>query len=342
MIMRKITILILLMIIQQPVWTQFETDVSGSGTTAASFLEIGVGARAMALGGAYTAVADGPTALYYNPASIVWLSGIQVEFMHNNWLVETNHDFIGAVFPLPFFNSSLGLSFTSLSYGEQPVRTVERPEGTGELYEALDIAVAVTFAAALTERFSFGLTGKYINQMIWNVSGGTAAIDLGIFYRPAVEGLQMGMSISNFGGNISLSGRDLDTTVDPDEDNENIDRIPVSYKTDHFPLPILFRAGISYKREFGTLGSLLGSIDVHHPTNASESMSMGLEYGFRDMFFLRVGYSSLFEQDAENGLTLGLGLDLYLKDNLGFRIDYAYSDWGILDSSSRLSLGIVF
>jgi hypothetical protein len=340
--MRKITIFFLLMIIQQPVWAQFETDVSGAGTTAASFLEIGVGARAMALGGAYTAVADGPSALYYNPASIVWLAGYQFEFMHSDWLVDTNLDFVGAVIPLPFFNSSIGLSFVNLDYGEQPVRTVERPEGTGELYEARDFAVAVTYAAALTERFSFGLTGKYISQSIWNVSGGTAAIDLGIFYRPALEGLQMGMSISNFGGEISLTGRDLDSTSDPDEDHENIDRVPVTYKTDSFPLPILFRAGISYKREFGTLGSLLGTLDVQHPTNTTESISLGFEYGFKDMFFLRVGYSNLFEEYAENGLTLGLGLDCYLKNKFGFRIDYAYSDWGILDNSSRISIGLVF
>lgn len=321
---------------------QFQTEVNGAGTTAASFLEIGVGARAMALGGAYTAVADGPTALYYNPASIVWLAGYQFEFMHNNWLVDTNHDFIGAVIPLPFLNSSIGLSFTNLDYGEQPVRTVERPEGTGELYQARDYAVALTYSTALTERFSFGLTGKYINQSIWNVSGGTAAIDLGIFYRPALKGLQMGMSISNFGGNISLSGRDLDSTQDPDEDHENIDRVPVTYKTESFPLPILFRAGISYKVRFGELGSILSAVDVQHPTNTTESMSFGIEYGFRDVFFLRAGYSNLFEDDAENGWTYGGGIDFLRSGTFGIRIDYAYTHWGILDNSSRISVGLVF
>jgi len=341
MIWRKILILFFF-IVQQSAWAQFQTEVSGVGTTAASFLEIGVGARAMALGGAYTAVADGPTALFYNPSSIVWLAGYQFEFMHNNWLVDTNHDFVGAVIPLPFFNSSVGFSFVNLDYGEQTVRTVERPEGTGEIYEARDFAVAITYATALTERFSFGITGKYINQSIWNVSGGTGAIDLGIFYRPAIKGLQMGMSISNFGGEIRLRGRDLDSTIDPDEDNENVDRVPSTYKTESFPLPILFRAGISYKRELGEWGSLLGSLDVQHPTNTTESISTGFEYGFKGIFFLRVGYENLFEEHAENGMTYGAGIDYFLSRTLGFRLDYAYADWGMLDKSSRISVGLVF
>jgi hypothetical protein len=320
----------------------FQTEVSNSGTNAASFLEISVGARASALGGSYVAVANDPAALYYNPAGIVWNKGIQVELMHNEWLVETNFEFAGVTMSMPFWNSSIGASITMLDYGEQPVRTETRPEGTGEKYSAMDYAVGLTFASALTPSFSFGLTGKYVRQQIWHLSGGTGAIDLGIFYSTPMKGLRLGMSISNFGGEVKFDGRDLKTTVDPDPDNQNIDRVPVNLETNAYPLPQIFRAGISYSRDIGQVGSILLTTDVMHPSNSTESINLGFEYGYAGMFFLRAGYENLYEEDSINGLTLGGGIDYYQKGKMGIRIDYAFSDWGVLESAHRFSIGLSF
>ncbi|MBD3288055.1 hypothetical protein GF337_04565, partial [candidate division KSB1 bacterium] len=139
---------------------EFVSDVSGVGTSAAAFLEVGVGARAMAMGGAYASVANDPTALYWNPAGIAWMGGVQCELMHNQWLVDTNFDFIGLVMPVPTIRSVIGLNVSTLYYGRDAVRTVERPEGTGETFDGRDIAVGLTWAIALTDRFSFGMTGK--------------------------------------------------------------------------------------------------------------------------------------------------------------------------------------
>lgn len=338
-----LSILILLLFNFEPISAQFDTNVSGVGTTSASFLEIGVGARAMGMGGAYTSVIDGPAALSYNPANIVWLNGTQVEFMHNQWFIDAYHDFVGVVIPLSGLRSSIGFHYVGLNYDDQPVRTVNRPEGTGELYSAGDYSLAMTLARALTDRFSFGLSLKYIEERIWNTRGGAAAIDMGIFYRSRLDGLQMGMSISNFGSEIKLIGRDLDTTVDPEEDNENVDHVPTTYKTDSYPLPILFRAGLSYKMKLGSIGSLLSTVDVLHPSNTTESINIGSEFGFQEMFYIRAGYNNLFEENTENGLTLGGGLDLFFQNNTwGLRLDYAYAEWGMLGYSSRISLGLVF
>lgn len=323
---------------------QFETDVLEVGTSAASFLEIGVGARAMAMGGAYTSVANDPTALYYNPAGAVWVNGMQVEVQHNEWLIDTQYDFVGVVVPMPSLNSALGLSFYTLGYGDaQPVRTAERPEGTGELWDARDFAVALTYSVALTDRFSFGLSGKYINQRIWNMSGSAIAVDLGIFYNTQIEGLRMGFSISNFGEDISLGGTSLATTVDPEPDAVGVNRVPAVYKTDASPLPLLFRVGISYETQLGEFGSILATVDINHPSNAPETVNIGAEYGFGGLFFIRGGYESLFDDDAINGMTIGGGLDYYFTGSgFGVRVDYAWADWGAFENSQRFSVGFVF
>ena len=323
--------------------SSFQTEVEGVGTSAATFLEIGVGARASALGGSYAAIANDASALYWNPAGIVWADQFQVEVMHNEWLVETSYDFVGAVIPMPSLNSAIGFSYISLGMADQPVRTVERPEGTGETYDAQDYAIGLTYALALTDRFSFGLTGKYISQRIWNESGSAFALDLGIFYNTQLDGLRLGFSMSNFGTEIQLTGRDLNTTVDPDEDVENFDRVPSTYNTDSYTLPLLFRVGISYEKDWGDIGSTVMTVDLNHPSNAPESINLGFEYGVLNMFFLRAGYENLFEDDAINGLTLGAGIDYYNNSaNFGVRFDYAWSDWGILDNAQRFSVGLVF
>ena len=321
---------------------QFQSGVAGVGTNAATFLEIGVGARSMALGGAYAAVANDPTALYYNPAGIVWSKNVQIELMHSEWLVETDYEFLGATMPIPLFNSTIGVSLLLLDYGEQPVRTEARPEGTGEFYSSRDFAFALTYATALTPNFSFGISGKYIDQKIFNVGGSTMAVDLGIFYNTPVDGLKLGMSISNFGGEISLGGRDLDTTTDPDNQNLGVDRIPVTYQTGSYPLPLMFRAGISFKQDIGALGSMMVTSDLNHPSHAPESLNMGAEYGYADIFFLRAGFENWAENDTQNGLTLGGGIDYNNPGSIGFRVDYAYSDWGLLDNAHRFSVGLIF
>ena len=321
---------------------QFVQDVSGVGTSAATFLEIGIGARATALGGAYASVANDVSALYWNPAGIAWIDGVQSEFMHTEWLANTSFDFVGIVVPVPMIRSSFGVSFTSLDYGEAPVRTVERPEGTGEKYGARDIAITLSYAMALTDRFSFGMSGKYISQKIWSETGTAAAIDVGIYYNTMLKGLKIGASMCNFGSEITLDGRHLTTIVDPDIQVQNFDRVPVNYKTGEYQLPLLFRVGISYERAFGSLGKALFAVDVNHPSNTTESINLGFEYGFANMFYLRSGYQNMFERDGINGLTLGGGVDYYLRGRTGIRLDYSWSDWGLLENAQRFSLGIKF
>lgn len=323
--------------------TEFETEVDGIGTSPVTFLEIGIGARAMGMGGSYAAVSNDATALYWNPAGIIWANTAQVEFMHNDWFMDAGIDFLGAIVPVPELNSAVGISFTTLGFGEQPVRTVERPEGTGETYDARDFVVGVSVATALTDRFSFGITGKYISSRIWNESGTAFAVDLGIFYNTQLKGLRLGFSMSNFGTEIEYTGRNLDSTIDPDEEVENFDRVPVAYKTDSYALPLLFRVGVSYELNLGQFGDLISSVDLNHPSNAPENLNVGAEYGFAGMFFLRAGYESLFDDSAQNGLTLGAGLDYFNNETgLGVRFDYAWADWGLLDNAQRFSVGLVF
>lgn len=321
--------------------TRFESNVSNKGTNAAAFLEIGVGARAEAMGGAYTAQYGNVEMLYWNPAGIAWIDGIKASFSHNEWLAETAHDFVGVVVPVRSIYSTIGLSIVTLGVPQQVVRTVEQPEGTGEFYDARDFALALSIGTKLMDKFSFGISGKYIQQRIWSESGTSMAVDAGVFYMTPLEGLRIGSSITNFGGDIRLTGRNLRTTVDPDPQNSNFDRVPVYYDTKAFPLPQTFRFGLAYEKQFGR-NSIMTTADVMHPSNTTESLSFGAEYAYSNLLFLRAGYQNLLERDAQNGLTVGAGLKYKLRNRSEFIFDYAWSDWGVLKQSHRISLGFGF
>ena len=333
--------LTLLLILAQPGYGQdFVTNVSNNGTVAAAFLEIGIGARAEAMGGSYTAMAARPEMIYWNPAGLAYFEGLAASFTHAEWLADTNFDFFTIATPLPFFDAVLAASFTSLAVPEQRVRTVLEPDGTGEFYDAQDFAVNLAVSARLISSFSIGVSGKYISQRIWTESASQMALDVGVYYQTPLSGLAIGASISNFGPDMRLGGKNLTNIIDPDLLNRGIENIPVEYKTDAFPLPQIFRFGLTYDTPLPGKGNLVTTMSLMHPTGSTESMSMGIEYGFGNLIFFRAGYQNLFERDAINGLTLGGGLQYTLRDRSRFAFDYAFSDWGILQKVHRISLGL--
>ena len=316
--------------------------VSKSGTSAVSFLEIGVGSRAVGMGGAFVAMADDATALYWNPAGISRLGKVETTFIHAEWIADTDFDFAGIVIPLNS-SSALGLQFSSLTMGDMKVRTVFYPEGMGELFTSSDVAIGLSYAYNFTDRFSFGLNGKYIQEKIWHMKASALALDLGTLFSTQYHGLRLGMSISNFGNKMQLQGRDtaIIFDIDPVKAGNN-DKIPGHLDTDKWSLPLLFRVGIAFELLDNESQRLSVSADAQHPNNNPESMNFGVEYAVREMIFLRAGYQSLYLDDSEEGLTAGGGISYGLNESWGMNFDYSWSDFGVLNPIHRFTLGIKF
>lgn len=321
--------------------TTGESSVSNVGTNAAAFLEIGVGARAQAMGGSFCSIADDATAMYWNPAGIADMGHFEASFTNIDWLADVYFGYAAVVAPIGALGA-VGVDVSVLDAGERPVRTVAQPEGTGEIYGSRDLSLGFAFAMNLTDRFSIGFHGKYIRQEIWHESANGFGLDLGALYKMPIDGVQLGFSVLNFGTRMKMSGRDLLRPFDPDPENFGNDAINVEFVTESFQLPLMFRFGMSYRIQMNRAGSLLVSTDLLHPSNNTESINFGGEYTFNDFVFIRGGYESLFERDRENGLTLGGGLKVKLFDAGTLRIDYAYVDWGVLDSANRFTIALIY
>jgi len=324
-------------------------------TTSAAFLEIGPGARSLGMGSAYVSVANDASSLYWNPAGIVNVSRPEVQSFYTPWLVETQYYYNTAVVPLGSYGN-LGFSFTAITMDEMIVRTVQDPEPSdyGQKFDAGNISMGIAYAKKLTDRFSFGFQTKFIQESIWQMNAQGFAIDIGTLFITKRD-LRIGMSVSNFGGKLGMEGNNTLVDIDVDENiYGNNDRIDGNLGTAKWPLPLMFRFGISREFTFASNMKCLFAVDAIHPNNNPEYLNIGLEYSAMDMVFLRVGkshtfYELSFQEDDQNigigpeqGLSFGAGVKYQIPRGPMINIDYVFTDFGIFNNIEGYSISFTF
>ncbi len=313
---------------------------SKKGTSGAQFLKIGVGARAISMGQAFVAIANDASALYWNPAGTARLYQNEAVFSYTDWLADISHNYVGFVYAMGA-QGSIGISVTALSMGRMEVTTVDEPDGTGNTFGASSYAAGITYARNLTDRFSIGMKFKYIRESIWDMGASGVAFDLGTIYNIGFEGLKLGMSMSNFGGEMRFEGGSLLTAYDAYPEEGNVAPVDAFVKTMAYPLPMTFRLGLAYtfiENEKMTLHSGLDFVKVN---DREEGANFGAEYIWNNMISVRAGYQFNADDDYEYGLAFGGGF-AYSIGNVTARIDYAYADMGRLSSINRFTFHLLF
>ncbi len=317
--------------------------VSKVGTTAAPFLNIGVGSRAIAMGGAGVADLTDASAMFWNVAGIARLNKNQAILDHSDWLADINFDYAGVVLNLGNLGT-IGSSFTSMSMGDMERTTENQPEGTGEKFSAGSFAVTAAYARVLTDRFCIGFNLKYISEKILNSAASGIAIDIGTLYTTPFRNMKIGMSITNFGTKMQMVGRDMlvQYDIDPTRYGNN-PNFNADLETEKYELPLMFRVGVAMDLLQGIANhNLVVAVDALHPNDNVESMNVGAEYRFMNLFSVRAGFKNLFARDSEEGLTAGAGCQYTFRGNLGVELDYAYQSFGRLTPVNRFSFILSF
>jgi hypothetical protein len=227
--------------------------------------------------------------------------------------------------------------------GEEEITTVEQPEGTGERWSAQMSFATITFARNLTDRFSLGGSGKFIQEKIYNESATGYAFDVGLLYITRFRGMRLGMSISNFGTKMQLDGKDLVRTYDEDEENlGNNSTIPAKLKTEEWPLPLFFRVGVSMEVIKSGMNVISIATDAMVPTDNSTIFNIGAEYSFNEILYLRSGYRSIGRSTAEEGLTAGIGFKYNVPGLSKINLEYAFNEFGVLGDIHIIGFGMNF
>jgi long-subunit fatty acid transport protein len=323
MAMKFLYIIILILLLTGNSFAQLFPVLGGqrAGISTAQFLKIGVGGRAAALGESFVAISDDASALYWNPAGLTLFKDNQIIFSHNIWVADINHDFLGAVYHLDSDNT-FGISLTALSMDDMPVTTEFAPFGTGEYFGFSDLAVSLSYARKMTDQFSFGGTVKYIEETLDKLKMRGVLIDLGTYYKTGLGSTRFAVTVSNFGSELA-----------PDGEVVLIGKRNVS-DWQSFAPPTTFRIGFALEPYEDEEHKLTSSIQLNHPNDNSENVSLGLEYLWNKIFSLRGGYK--FNVD-EQDYTFGAGLIVPISIAV-FTLDYAYTNFERLGSSHRFSL----
>ena len=283
-------------------------------------MKIEAGARPVAMGGAFVAVADDANTTYWNPAGLAELGEGEITAMHNEWLEDIRYEFLAYAQPIKserkaqgFGVSVMCLYMTGLE--ERTTETME-PEGT---FAAYDIAVAGAYALKVSKAVSIGANVKLIHQRIEDETAWSGAVDLGLLYKQLRPrgGLQLGFAVQNIGPGIKFI-----------EESD--------------PLPLNIKAGIAKSFELRQIKSKLTlALDVNAPIDNVPNGHFGAEFVYKKIENIelagRVGYktNTISDLNALSGLSAGAG---FIWKRMG--VDYVWVPYGDLGNTHRISLTI--
>lgn len=268
-------------------------------------IENGAGARAAAMGGAYTAVADDAGSVYWNPAGLAGIKNTEVELTYDSWYVDSFFSCAMAAFPLPA--GAIGAEIFYMNFG-----IFDRADNDGNPLNGsispYTLAGFLAYGIKLGAGFSAGLAAKIISQSVDGTSASGFAGDAGLNFKTGW--FAAGLTARNLGsGGV-------------------------------FVMPMEVKMGLAFNPAISSSHDLIISLNADYIHNDAFYSSAGLEYSLEKTFFLRAGYRYRFGENnlqGLSGITAGAGVKLGV---IGF--DYAFVPFGELGTSHRAVIKFEF
>ena len=301
---------------------------AGPGTSAATFLQLGFGARPLALGEAYVAMADDASAMHYNPAGLALPARALAVGERRRFEMMASH----AMHIQDIRLSQLGLmarpwgvSLTHLQLGGIERRTSETAQPEGH-FGASDLMLGFSYGRTLG-LWGTGITIKTVRQSIGEYSASAWAADFGVLRRFKSYPVSFGASVVNVGQKVT-------------------------FIEEGFSLPSALRVGATYGMSKNFPHAL--SLQIEKPRDGALNLRLGMEYLGFGPFALRAGYRTVssVQRSAALGTALGSqapGLSEFYGMFLGtgFRskfgnLDYTLLPYGELGNAHRLSFSLQF
>ena len=285
-----------------------------SGTVAGQFLKISTSARAMGMGGAQVAIAEGASSLAFYPAGMMSVSNYGVGLTYTKWFADIQHSYMGMVKNIPDVGA-VGVSVTMLTTDDMKETTPDHPEGTGRNFKASDYAFGLAFGRQVTDQFRVGVSGKVIKSYLFNADLGSSsfAFDIGTLYNIPILRSRIGVSITNI-------GKDL------------------KYINETYSIPTALRFGVLVDVLKEANQQFVTTLQITRLNDADEQYNIGTEYVLNDQFALRGGWK--FAYDQEN-VTFGFGAKI---NTFGFdgKVDYAFNNFRYLPATHSFTFEIQF
>lgn len=271
----------------------------GSALSALSIMDVPMGARSVAMGEAFSAVVDDSSAIYWNPAGLSQQKLFQIGLTHSKWFLDSSFQNFDIVIPTKVMTTGISLMYVDAGFFERRDEYGALLEGKVNPYQlGGTIAAGREFGS-----MSLGLSLKGYKEVIDDFKITGYALDMG-------SSLDLGKS--RFSMVIHNLGR------------------AATYRT-----PLNYRLGAAYNYEKNNFGLIL-STDLEMRGKRKTMFFLGLEAGYKGLFFIRTGFRGNRNDDYFRGLqSLAGGVGLKFPYVV---VDYAVVPYGQLGTLHRVSL----
>lgn len=316
------------------------------GASSAEFLRLGAGARALGMGEAYTAVAEGPEAAYWNPAGVAHARRIELGYTRSELAAGLHHDHVAVAAPVPRLGGGLAASFTRLS--QDSIAQVDATNRSRGSFSPHSSALAVTYAReflndeheAVNEKYfgdswnvphaihpiyeenepwtgqiAVGATLKFVNENLGTRSASTIAGDFGAMYRPSdMQSLIMAGAVRHLGGRLRFIAESQPLPTEA--------ALAVAYdaRFENWRLLPSFEADAPYA------GNFYGKLGIDCSRHLGKNLTAALRFGYNSRSAVDLG--------ALSGLTAGVGIRAG-----ALTFDTAFQLQGAMGGALRISVG---
>lgn len=307
------------------------------GTTIFQFLKVMPDAQSTGMGDAVTSTINNANAVFYNPAGLSEVKKRDLSLSFYEYFFDVKTTALSLAYNIGT-GGTLGLHAIFTDVGSIDVTTTEQlvfmedgtynPGLTGETISPNQMVAGLSLAKSLTDKFSFGVSSKYVREDLVMASADGFVFDFGLVYKTGYRSIQTSAVIRNFGPEISFSDDEITTN------NSDFESYPppqtlvigVSGFIISSASPMFFRSEEQ---------SLRAAFEIVGPRDYGQQYNTGLEWGYQDLLFIRTGYK--FNYDTQ-GINFGMGVRIN-----NFRGDYSYASYGkYLLNIHRISAGIEF
>lgn len=297
---------------------------SRAGTSASSFLKIDAGSpRAQALGNAYVSIADGPEALFWNPAGAASATTRELQFSYLDYLQGYKARTLGYLQPIG--KTIVGVTLNYMDMGGFDYRDSQgRPQYSGD-HPVQNFVGGLSLARGFfNQKLQLGGTAKYINEKLDSNRYTNVGFDVGAKLR-LVNWLGLGGAIVNIG--------------DKDEMPRGW-RLGADFNTRYFTVSGEY---MKYRDDNARYGV---GLEIHIPEDLLQVAVFNLRVGYytRDNTGTNTKDSWVSDLGLEETSKVSFGVGIYSSELFGYgaSIDYAVTPFGALGTSQQIAIAIQF
>ncbi|GEM_PF-868602 len=289
-----------------------------NGGYAGEFLKYDFSARALGMGGAYTAVAEGSAGIRYNPAGLSGADHLQAGFTYSKLTLDRRLNYAEILFPLPK-KAVIGLSWVNAGVGDVKQRN-SNGEVVGDLKNNQN-SFNITFGRRIIDLLAIGVNVRYVQYNYAELIASTMGIDFGAMGYFMDGDLTAGLKVSNIASKYSWdTGNYYETSgTTYDEDFPIVYRFGAAYRF----LGKSITAAADYEKDTKNDGRLHIGGEYWYYTKSEESSVDDFTGEVKTKTAVRKFLSARLGYDA-GSLTFGLGLRRRMG-KFAIKLDYSFA-----------------